>query len=155
MTDAEIALTIPRQVVERCIDHARREAPRECCGLLSGIGNIVRCWHPLVNESVGNDEFFCSVGLFAPFKRMRAAGEELLAIYHSHVSSPPIPSDKDRRQNYYPDVIHLIVSLAGTQPAIRAYRMSSEKCVEVILSIEEDSARESSRTLDVSPGIPM
>ena len=58
-------------------------------------------------------------------KSMREERQELLAIYHSHPASEPIPSQTDLANNLYEDaVIHLIISLTTTPPLIRGWRLT-------------------------------
>ena len=53
---------------------------------------------------------------------MRAMGTELLAIYHSHPTSEPIPSRTDLERNYYgSDVVHFIISLKDAEPRMRGW----------------------------------
>ena len=53
---------------------------------------------------------------------MRSRGEEVLAVYHSHPASDPIPSRRDVEENTYGEtVVHLIVGLAGEEPDVRAW----------------------------------
>ena len=53
---------------------------------------------------------------------MRAAGAEVLAVYHSHPASAPIPSAKDVAGNHWGgSVVHVIVGLAGAAPDVRAW----------------------------------
>ena len=47
----------------------------------------------------------------AAMKKMRAQGEEIMAIVHSHPDAPAIPSTLDKDSNGYPGVYYLIVSL--------------------------------------------
>ena len=53
---------------------------------------------------------------------MRAGGLELLAVYHSHPTSAPVPSARDLAGNTYGEsVVHLIIGLAGAEPEVRAW----------------------------------
>lgn len=114
------------------IEHARSEVPRECCGLLAGRDSVVVAIHRLVNQaSDPMREFFVAEGLFEPFRRIREAGHDLVAIYHSHPTSQAVPSTKDLERNYYGNLPHFIVSLAGAEPVIRAYRIRPESFEEI------------------------
>ena len=56
---------------------------------------------------------------------MRAAGTDLLAIYHSHPTSAPVPSRRDLAGNTYgPDIPWLIVGLAAGEPEVRVWRLA-------------------------------
>ena len=48
--------------------------------------------------------------LFQLTREIRAAGLELLGIYHSHPNGQNEPSPRDIEQAYYPDVAYFIVS---------------------------------------------
>jgi proteasome lid subunit RPN8/RPN11 len=120
------AILVPVGIAREMVEHARRDAPKECCGLLAGCGAAVHSIYPLTNESErADEEFFVGPGLVAPFRTMRERKEELIGIYHSHPTSRAVPSQKDLERNYYPEAVHFIVSLAGASPQIEAYRLSA------------------------------
>jgi proteasome lid subunit RPN8/RPN11 len=53
------------------------------------------------------------------------AGQDLVAIYHSHTRSAAYPSRTDVELAFYPDTAYLIVSLADRdRPEIRAFRIA-------------------------------
>jgi [CysO sulfur-carrier protein]-S-L-cysteine hydrolase len=125
-------LDIPRSIFEGMLWHARAEAPLECCGLLAGtiredgIG-AVRLRYPLLNAAASPIEFESeSRSHFSADKDIRRQGLEVLAVYHSHPASEPIPSRKDMARNYSPSVVNLIVSPTTTPPAIRAWWLTAE-----------------------------
>jgi proteasome lid subunit RPN8/RPN11 len=68
---------------------------------------------------------------------MREAGEDLLAIYHSHPASPAAPSTIDIAEAGYPEAIYLIISL-NTKGVLemRGFRIQGEAVGEVVLEIE-------------------
>lgn len=125
-------------IVDTMIAHARREGPRECCGLLSGIGRRARRVFELVNEASAPDRFLVTAGLFAPMKEMRRAGDELVAIYHSHPSAPAEPSKRDIEQDFYPGVPKIIISLHAPEPTVRVflYDVDGAPFREIAWSIE-------------------
>ena len=114
--------------VAEVLSHAIKEAPKECCGLIGGttdrnmksiypMRNVAAT--PLVTYEAAPED------LFAAQRAMRARGEELIAIYHSHPrSKDPQPSETDVRLAYYPSAVYLIVGLGGKEPCMRAFRIS-------------------------------
>jgi len=119
--------------VAEVLSHAIKEAPKECCGLIGGttdrnmksiypksiypMRNVAAT--PLVTYEAAPED------LFAAQRAMRAGGEELIAIYHSHPrSKDPQPSETDVRLAYYPSAVYLIVGLGGEEPCMRAFRIS-------------------------------
>jgi proteasome lid subunit RPN8/RPN11 len=69
---------------------------------------------------------------------IEAAGSELVAVFHSHPRSDPVPSATDRREARY-RVPHLIATLrvtsASSGAALRAWSMEPSAPVEVPLVI--------------------
>jgi [CysO sulfur-carrier protein]-S-L-cysteine hydrolase len=111
-------LLIPEPVHAAILAQAAVEAPNECCGLLAGVlrpGEDYRIigHFPLVNALASPTEFESDPrGLFAAHRAMRERGWEILAVYHSHPTSPAIPSKKDRAMSCAPEIVTLIVSLS-------------------------------------------
>jgi proteasome lid subunit RPN8/RPN11 len=124
-------IKLQRVHVDEIFAHAREAAPAECCGLMGGASDgeassIYRLRNiapdPLVSYEAAPEE------LFAAQLQMRAGGEQLLAIYHSHPRSPePAPSQTDVRLAYYPSAVYLIIGLGGVAPVLRAFRITEQE----------------------------
>jgi proteasome lid subunit RPN8/RPN11 len=125
-----MVISIQQAHVDEILDHARAEAPRECCGLVGGTSGRAQTVYPTRNAAA--DPFItyeaAPEDLFAAQRAMRERGEQLLAIYHSHPrSADPKPSDTDVRLAYYPSAVYFIVGLGGEQPSLAAFRISQSQ----------------------------
>ena len=136
-------LLLPRRFYQAMIQHARTELPNECCGLLAGVreGQVLRveAWHPLVNEYASPVEYLSASGsLFKASKEMRERGHDIVAIYHSHPTSDPIPSKKDLERNYYGDcVVHFIIGLQGPEPIVCGWWLTETTFEKAVWKIIE------------------
>jgi len=137
------ALVLPAAVAESLLEHARSEVPNEACGLLAGSlsSGLATRYHPARNAeasayvySVHPDDLVRIV--FA----IDDAGEDLVAIFHSHTRTPAVPSATDLRNAHYPDAFYLLATLevpgASAADSLRAWRILSGVSVEVRLRIE-------------------
>jgi proteasome lid subunit RPN8/RPN11 len=113
--------------VEEMYAHAREASPAECCGLIGGIRSEARTVYRLRNVAPDTLTGYEAAPeeLFAAQRTMRACGEQLLGIYHSHPrSSDPFPSEMDVRLAYYPSAVYFIIGLGETGERLRAFRIS-------------------------------
>jgi proteasome lid subunit RPN8/RPN11 len=119
-------LLVPRSIHEAMIAQAEAERPNECCGMLAGVveGDAARVvkGYPLVNALASPVEYESEPrSMLDAVRDQMRLGLEVLAVYHSHPTSPPVPSRKDLARNYSEEVVSIIISLAGPQPVVRAW----------------------------------
>lgn len=122
---------LPRAVYQQMVEHARSELPNECCGVLLGkwvadgvcrLEDSVRLINALASPVEYQSE---ESSLCAAHRTARARQLDFVGFYHSHPTSPPVPSQKDRERNWWgEEVIHFIISLAGEAPDVRAWHLS-------------------------------
>jgi proteasome lid subunit RPN8/RPN11 len=132
-------LTIDSNRLELIAAHARRESPREVCGVLGGVGGHVKIVVPVANAAMNPSVAFVmdGAGLLGAFKQLARHGLDLLAFYHSH---PPgsrwDPSPSDIAQAAYPDVLTVIVMLddSGRVASLRAFSIRGGLSAEVPLT---------------------
>jgi [CysO sulfur-carrier protein]-S-L-cysteine hydrolase len=138
---ARFRLVIPVALYEAMLAHARSEVPAECCGLLAGtiaegVGRVT-LHLPLVNELKSPTEYESEPrSMFAAHKSMRATGTDVLAVYHSHPSSDPVPSRRDLERNYSEQVVNIIISLRGEEPDVRAWWLTEDGGWESSFEVE-------------------
>ncbi|HTU91702.1 MAG TPA: M67 family metallopeptidase [Gemmataceae bacterium] len=141
-------LNIPRTVYGGMLWHALAERPLECCGLLAGVvredgvGEVL-LRYPLLNAAASPVEFESEPrSHFSADRDIRRQGLEVLAIYHSHPTSEPVPSRKDLERSYWgTDVVNLIVSLTTPTPAVRAWWLSTQEYCEAQWVIQDNNDR--------------
>jgi proteasome lid subunit RPN8/RPN11 len=115
-------ILIPRNILEDIVRQARAELPHEACGLLAGVDSRVQKRFPLENVDHSPEHFsFDPREQFRVLREARAGGMKILANYHSHPSSPARPSEEDIRLAFDHAIHYLIVSLAGTDPDLKAF----------------------------------
>jgi [CysO sulfur-carrier protein]-S-L-cysteine hydrolase len=136
-------LELPVLLLEEVIEQARGELPNECCGLLAG-SIMDGVWLASARFPIGNDEssprqYLSNPGdMLLAFRTIRERGLELLAIYHSHPRSEPVPSQRDIERNTYGEsVVHLIVGLGGPQPVVRAWWLGERDSREAEWSLTD------------------
>ena len=125
-------LEIPADIVEAMVDHCRREAPLECCGILGGVGLRVSSFHPLRNIAASQTRYDADPqDLIRAWVWLRENQREITVIYHSHPRWEAIPSAVDLKENHYGPVPRIIVSLLTDPPDVRAWRLEPESYQEL------------------------
>lgn len=140
---SERGLTLPAALAEEMLAHARAELPNEACGILAGslADGRATAYHPARNGETSPYVYNVHPDdLVRIVLGIDDAGQDLVAIFHSHTHTPAVPSPTDRRQAMYPDAIHILATLmdADAEPmqALRAWRILHSEVIEVPLRIE-------------------
>ena len=129
---------IRRSLLDELVEHARSEAPDECCGMIASLDGRAVAVHratntahsPLRYEMDGKEQY-------ALQSAIEDAGQELGAIYHSHTRSAPTPSQTDINLAFYPESLYVIVGVKGDEPEVRAWRIVDGQVSEAELVVEE------------------
>ena len=95
------------------IEHARADDPNECCGLIGGTGDEAVSLHRTENTAHSPLRYEMDPKeLLQVYKTITDAGEEVVAIYHSHTRTKAYPSQTDiNLASGWPDSVYIIVSL--------------------------------------------
>ena len=126
-------ITIPQKIVAEIEQHARKEYPRECCGMLAGKDRVITELFKTKNVAKSIDEYELDpLEQVKAFEKIDRLSLELLGVYHSHPHHPCYPSELDKSQAFYPKTAFFIISLLNyQQPDIRAFRIDKGEVVEV------------------------
>ncbi len=132
-------MRIDAALLERVVDHARRDFPNECCGMIAVRDGRAVSVHEAENTAHSPLRFEVDgLEVHRTIEAIEDAGGELGAIYHSHTRSEPYPSQTDI--NFaagWPGVEWLIVGLrAAGEPTVRCYRIGGGVIEEVDVVVE-------------------
>ncbi len=129
---------IHRRVLSEIEEQARREADRECCGLLAGRDGVIAHAFRAVNvasEPAKNYEI-APAEIIRLMREFRAARLEFLGIYHSHPNGDNEPSARDIELAYYSEETYFIISpLPGAPKPVRAFSIRDGQATELEIEI--------------------
>ncbi len=125
-------LTLPQELIDEMISHAREDAPNECCGIIAGQdGRVVKLFRAKNAEASPYRYNVDPSDLFRIHRECDQNGWEFLVIYHSHTASEAYPSLTDVRLAFWPETFYVLVSLMNPdEPAVRAYRIVEGQVTE-------------------------
>lgn len=131
-------LQIPKNLYDEMLLHCRESYPNEACGILAGKENKASKIYKMSNiEKSPVSYFMDSKEQFKAMKDIREHNLKMLAIFHSHPSSPAYPSNKDLTLAFYEDSIYIIVSLIEKEPAVKGYLIREGTVEEVAIAVKE------------------
>ena len=121
-------IRIPKPILQQMVEHAKRESPLECCGILSGKEKTVEKAFELKNTEESPIQYSMSPrDQMKVFEEMERESMEMVAIYHSHPHTIPVPSETDVKLAFYPDISSIIISLKEREnPVIKAFQIGKE-----------------------------
>jgi desampylase len=121
-------------VVASMIAHARRDAPRECCGVLVGRDDEIV-------EAVATRNLSDDVNRFlidprdhvAAMRDARLRGLSVVGFYHSHPHGAARPSASDLAEASYPDHLYAIVGFESAGGEVGLFRLRDGSFEDVVL----------------------
>ena len=134
-------LTIPRELHEAIVAHARQDHPDEACGVLAGPAGSDR---PVRFIAMTNAERsptfyrFDSAEQFKVWQEMDDKDEEPVVIYHSHTATEAYPSRTDISYASEPQAHYVLVSTRDEpETEFRSYRIIDGEVTEEPVQITE------------------
>ena len=121
-------IRIPESIYRKMVEHAQKEKPLECCGLLAGKDQTVReifetqnmAQSPILFSMDPKEELMV-------LKEIKNQFMEIIAIYHSHPHTIPFPSEADVKMAFSFDVPLVIISLKERDDSVvKAFQIRKE-----------------------------
>ena len=105
-------------------EQAEEEAPLEACGYLAGKEDVITAHYKMTNVDKSETHYTLDPKeQFKVAKSVRTNGTELIAVYHSHPTSPARPSEEDIRLAHDASIIYVIVSLENGNRTCGAFKI--------------------------------
>ena len=127
-------MRLHKNVIERMYEHALREYPDECCGIVTGSSNkqLLHLCKNIQNRMHAEDPerfprdartaYFIDRGVFDRIiSSAESKGEEVIALYHSHAEHEAYFSEEDVAaqtvfgEPEFPDALHVVVSVMNNR----------------------------------------
>jgi len=125
---AKPMIRIPESIYRKMVEHAKRENPLECCGLLGGKDQTVEKVFETQNVARSPDLFSMDPKEeLMVFEEMDNQSMEIIAIYHSHPHTIPFPSEADVKMAFSFNVPLVIISLKERNDSVlKAFQIRKE-----------------------------
>ena len=127
------AAVLPERILNELFAHAREVHPEECCGLVIGdaaepYARVVRCTNDMTQHHKRDPQNFPRDGRRAfwmnereymeAFDEAEKSGQDVTAVYHSHIDVGAYLSDMDlefAEQPHFPfpEADHIVLSVVG------------------------------------------
>lgn len=122
------SLILPQSLYQALVAHAQEQWPQEACGLLRGRAGRATAFLPAANVAAQpRTDYQVDPQALLQALDWEDQGDELIAIFHSHPTSPAIPSPVDVARALYPDSVYLILSLQDrSHPHLQGYFLRPE-----------------------------
>ncbi len=132
-------IVLAATTMEEIVQHARDEAPNECCGILLGKGETVAEVHRTRNIKASPVEYELDPKeQVEVLHKADQAGLDVLGFYHSHTFSEAYPSITDISKMSDWGYYYLIASLANNAaPVVRAFWFLGREIEDTESRVEE------------------
>jgi proteasome lid subunit RPN8/RPN11 len=129
---------LSRQVLAAATAHATQARPWECCGVViedGGVQSAVR--FPNVADDPRHHFRMPDADVVAMWRDIDRTGARLVAVYHSHVTTPPTPSRADLAYAVNVPAPMLIIGWSRGLPIYRAWYVQDGHAKQEWISVTE------------------
>lgn len=137
-------LRFQSQQITAMVRHTKNHLPHEACGVLIGTDDTVEQVIPMQNVSPSptTEYAFDPQQWLKVLKQIDANQHELIAVFHSHPTSDPIPSSTDIQQarRNLPNVVYVILSLQMPQTRMQAWHIGEQTIERVEMVVGNQDA---------------
>ena len=133
-------LTIPRELHDKIVAHARADHPDEACGVVAGPSyDDPTRFVPMLNAARSPTFYeFDSIDLLKLYREMDDLDEVPAVIYHSHTATEAYPSRTDISYASEPGAHYVLVSTREEhQTEFRSYRIVDGQVTEEPVTVVE------------------
>ncbi len=134
-------LTIPRELYDQIVAHARADHPDEACGVLAGPAGSDRPARFIAMTNAERSPTFYrfdSAEQFRVWQEMDDNDEEPVVIYHSHTATQAYPSRTDITYASEPNAHYVLVSTRDQQQTeFRSFRILDGEVSEEPVTVVE------------------
>ena len=134
-------LTIPHDLRDKIVAHARRDHPDEACGLLAGPAGSDRPERFIAMTNAERSPTFYrfdSAEQFRVWRDMEDRDEEPVVIYHSHTATEAYPSRTDISYASEPGAHYVLVSTRDADATeFRSFRIVDGTVTEEPVTVAE------------------
>jgi len=134
-------LTIPRDLRDKIVAHARRDHPDEACGVLAGPAGSDRPERFIAMTNAERSPTFYrfdSAEQFRVWRDMEDRDEEPVVIYHSHTATEAYPSRTDISYASEPGAHYVLVSTRDADATeFRSFRIVDGTVTEEPVTVAE------------------
>ena len=125
-------ITVSTTHVSKLIDLAQAASNNEICGIISGNAGKSKSIHPITNIKYSPTEYAMAPDEFVNvYHEIQQQDEDILAFYHSHPNSQPIPSETDIKNANYPTIPQIIIGKQAKAWRIKAFLLSPPHYTEI------------------------
>ncbi|MFD1446445.1 M67 family metallopeptidase [Oceanobacillus profundus] len=129
----EKKIIIPQAIYKNMLEHGRSSLPFEACGLLSGNNHKINSIWQLDNKLRSDRRFFVEKRTIEKtIQEIKNLNEQVIAVYHSHPTTAPVPSVYDIT-NHPDNKVKMVIISYKTNPSItKCYQIektSYEECL--------------------------
>ena len=129
-------MRIPQELLDRIVDHARSEAPNECCGMITAKDGDATRAYPARNARRSALAFEIDpsdqIRIYHEIDENEERDGPLAGVYHSHTRTEPYPSQTDiNYASRWPGMEWVIVGLDGEEATVRSFLIEDGRVSEV------------------------